>query len=78
VNEGVLSEAPAVIAGASNTDVGTIAVGSSPLVVAANPATRQIYIANTVSNTVSVFEDATGTVIATIPIGSGLVQIRCR
>jgi len=55
----------------SPTVVATIGVGSSPVGVGVNPNTNRIYVANQVSNDVSVIDGATNAVVATIPVGAG-------
>ena len=47
----------------------TIRVGRFPVGVAADPRTNTIYVANTLSNTVSVISGRTNTVTATIRVG---------
>ncbi|WP_308161413.1 hypothetical protein [Bacillus sp. ISL-46] len=49
--------------GVTNTVITTIAVGTIPLGVGVNTSTNLIYVANTVSNDVSVISGATNTVI---------------
>jgi YVTN family beta-propeller protein len=46
-------------------------VGSVPDAVAADPATGTVYVTNVVDNTVSVIDEATGTITATIAVDSG-------
>ena len=48
----------------------TITVGPGPFGVAEDPSTHTAYVANTGSNTVSVINEATNTVTATIPVGA--------
>jgi YVTN family beta-propeller protein len=69
-----------VIDGATNTEIDTdgnpangitrIPVGSNVLGVAANPATNRIYVANPLSNNISVIDGATNAVTATATVGS--------
>jgi len=54
---------------ATNTVIATIPVGSYAEDVAVSPDSRHAYIANAVSNTVSVIDTANNTVTATIPVG---------
>jgi YVTN family beta-propeller protein len=51
--------------------IGSIPVGGSPNGVAITPDGSKVYIANATSNTVSVIDTATNTVVSTIPVGSG-------
>jgi YVTN family beta-propeller protein len=48
----------------------TIPVGKGPQKVAFNPANNDIYVINGGSNTVSVINSSSNTVIKTIPVGS--------
>ena len=54
----------------AQTVTATIPVGNVPQAVALNPVTNKIYVANFVSNTVTVIDGATNTVTATIPVGT--------
>jgi gliding motility-associated-like protein len=54
----------------NNTVVGTIAVGQTPIGVAASPDGSRVYIVNEDSNTISVINTSTNTVVATIAVGS--------
>ena len=56
-------------------DVATIPVGSIPIGVAFNPDNGFVYVANFNSNTVSVIDPSTNTVVATIPVGTNPVGI---
>lgn len=58
---------------ASAVTVRSIAVGDFPIAVAINPTTNRIYAANygSASDSVSVIDGNTNTVIATVPVGSG-------
>jgi YVTN family beta-propeller protein len=49
----------------------TIPVGSNPEGVAVDPAAGTVYVTNQSDGTVSVVDEATSTVTATIPLGSG-------
>ncbi len=49
--------------------IATVPVGTSPFKIAVNSATNRIYVANQISNTVSVIDGATKTVVATVPVG---------
>jgi YVTN family beta-propeller protein len=60
-----------VIDAATNTVVATITVGTNPDAVATTPDGKSVYVANFVSNTVSVIATASNTVVATITVGSG-------
>jgi YVTN family beta-propeller protein len=62
--------APASAAG-GYTVTATIAVGNLPSVVAVDPTTGTVYVANSGDNTVSVIDEATDTVTATIGTGDG-------
>jgi YVTN family beta-propeller protein len=64
------SNTVSVIDSASNTVVATVAVGTTPIGVAVNPAGTRAYVANAGSNTVSVIETATNTVVATVAVGA--------
>src|SRR5438309_857728 len=59
-----------VVDGASNTVVGTVAVGRQPYGVAVNPAGTRAYVANFGDGTVSVIDTSTRTVVALVPVGS--------
>jgi YVTN family beta-propeller protein len=52
------------------TMTSTIAVGYHPETIVANPNTDMIYVANQLSNTVSVIDGATDNVVDTITVGS--------
>lgn len=47
-----------------------VTVGNAPLLVAANPLTHRIYVANATDNTVSVIDGATDVVAATVQVGT--------
>jgi len=51
--------------------VGTVPTGQSPSVVAVNPATHKVYVANEGDLTLSVLDGVALRVIATLPIGIG-------
>lgn len=53
----------------SNVIIGTIAVGSGPLSIAANSTGSKVYVTNTTDGTVSVINTATNTVTATVTVG---------
>ncbi|MGI8990259.1 MAG: beta-propeller fold lactonase family protein [Bryobacteraceae bacterium] len=57
-----------VVSTASNTVVGTINVGATPVAVAFGPSGSLAYVANQASNTVSVINTGANSVIATIPV----------
>jgi len=57
-----------MIDGATNRIGASLAVGNSPIAVAANPRTNRIYVANQGSNSVSVIDSAANRVIATIAL----------
>ena len=59
----------AQIAGAPEQQVTTIPVGTSPVAVAADPITNKVYVANFVSNTVTVIDGKTNQMISNIPVG---------
>src|SRR5437588_5068800 len=48
----------------------TIQLGTSPSYVAVNPTTNRIYVTNSISNTVSVIDGDSNTVIATVPLSA--------
>jgi YVTN family beta-propeller protein len=52
-----------------------VAVGDSPKGLGVNSATFRAYVANSGSNTVSVINDKTNTVVATIPVGEEPVDV---
>jgi YVTN family beta-propeller protein len=52
--------------------IATIPVDNSPFGVAINPTNGLVYVTNYDSNTVSVINPTTNTVIATIPVGDGI------
>ncbi|HXM03944.1 MAG TPA: hypothetical protein VN939_15135 [Chthoniobacterales bacterium] len=52
-----------------NQVVATIPVGMSPQAVVVNPASGLIYVANQISNSISVIEATTNTVAVVIPVG---------
>lgn len=52
-----------------------IAVGDGPGGVGVNPTTNRIYVANSGSNTVSVIDGSTNTVLTTIPVGGGPADV---
>ncbi len=51
---------------ATNTVIATIAVGSSPVAVAMKPDGTRAYVANNSSNSISVIDTGSNTVIFTI------------
>ncbi len=55
---------------ASNTVVATVTVGIGPNGVAITPAGAFAYVANNISNNVSVIDTASNTVVATVPVGT--------
>jgi YVTN family beta-propeller protein len=59
-----------VIDTATNSVVGTIAVGSRPSGIAITPDGTKVYVVNAGDNTVSVIDTATNTVIAVLPVGN--------
>ena len=64
------SSSVSVVAAKTNKVIGTIAVGLLPLGVVFNPAGTRAYVANNGNtNTVSVIDTATRTVVGSIPIG---------
>ena len=54
----------------TNTVVDTVPVGTRPRAIAYNPANNEVYVANTVSNDVSVIGTLNKNVIATIAVGN--------
>ncbi|MDE1862700.1 MAG: hypothetical protein KGI33_07300 [Thaumarchaeota archaeon] len=61
-----------VISDENHTVVGTITVGTSPFGVAYDPKMGEIFVTNAGSNTVSVINDTTGKVAATMQLGDPL------
>src|SRR3954470_20572349 len=55
--------------------IATIPVGNAPFGVAINPTNGLVYVANSDSNTVSVINPATNTVVATIYVIGGRIPI---
>ncbi len=58
------------IDGASNTIVGQWPAGQEPFGVAVSRSTGKVYAANYLSNTVSIFDGASGTTLATVNLGA--------
>ena len=58
------------IDGAANTVVGQWPAGRDPFGVAVSQSTGKVYAANYVSNTVSIFDGATGVTLATVNLGA--------
>ena len=56
-----------VISDATNTVIGTIAVGSESGGTAYDPAQGEVFVADANSSTVSVISDAADIVVATVP-----------
>lgn len=54
----------------AQTVIGTIPVGSFPRGVAVNPTTNRIYVANELSDTVTVINGSDNTTVATVPVGA--------
>jgi YVTN family beta-propeller protein len=50
-------------------------VGATPVEVAITPDGAFAYVANKDSNTVSVIDTATNTVVATVPVGSAPIGV---
>jgi len=70
-----------VFDGAGNTFVATVTLDAMPLRIAVNPTTNRIYVTKqycfiggvkTFSNSLSVIDGATNTIVTNIPIGTGL------
>jgi YVTN family beta-propeller protein len=57
------------------TVIARIRVGRNPAGIAYNPFNGYIYVANSLSDTVSVIDPNTNTVVATIPVGRGPQEI---
>jgi YVTN family beta-propeller protein len=57
------------------TVTASVAVGSSPVAIAVNPVTSTIYVVNTASDTVSVINGATNSVVATVNTGSNPIAV---
>ena len=68
VNE--FSNTVSVIATATNTLAGTIAVGAKPVGIAITPDGTHAYVTNRVAKTVSVIDTAVNLVTATIGVGA--------
>src|SRR5690242_19140388 len=66
----VLVPLSAVSASPAVTVTATIPVGTRPLSVAANSKTNTVYVANALSDNVSVVNGGINGVVATIPVGS--------
>jgi len=64
----------AIIDGASNKVVRTLAVGNAPLGVDSNPNTNRAYVANTSSSTLSVIGDAPAMQITAPRLSSSILQ----
>jgi len=58
------NEAPGTIV------IATVAVGTFPVAAAVNATGTRVYVTNALSNTVSVIDTFTNTVVATVPVGS--------
>lgn len=71
----VLAIAAATPCAFAQNVTGTVTVGSSPVVAAANPVTSAIYVVNSASGNVSVINAATNTVTATVNTGTDPVAI---
>jgi YVTN family beta-propeller protein len=72
----VISSNVSVIDTSTNTVVGApILVGDSPSLVAVAPDGKHAYVTNLASNNVSVFDTASDTVAATVPVGSNPVGV---
>ena len=56
---------------ASNTVISTVDVGERPSALAFNPSNNNIYVANALSDDVSVIESSSNTVISTVDVGDG-------
>jgi YVTN family beta-propeller protein len=59
----------------TNTIVATVPVGLDPQGLAFVPGGAFAYVANLLSNTLSVIATATNTVVVTVPIGVGPVGV---
>jgi YVTN family beta-propeller protein len=55
--------------------IATMRVGPAPVGIAFNPNNGNMYVANTISNTVSVLDSSTNTVITTIRVGAAPIDI---
>jgi YVTN family beta-propeller protein len=72
-----------VVDTASDTVVGSIGVGRLPYGVAITPAGRRAYVTNFGSNTVSVVDTASGTVVGppiavgSRPVGVAVTPVQC-
>ena len=64
-----------ILDAASLTPIGTITVGNNPISIAVNPVGTRAYVTNRGSNSVSVIDLATNTVVETIPV-FGPVDVR--
>jgi YVTN family beta-propeller protein len=54
---------------------GTVPVGAKPDAIAVDPGTHSVYVANLADNTVSVFGEPVGPVVATVSVGRAPVAI---
>jgi YVTN family beta-propeller protein len=59
----------------SNTVIGSVAVGNGPSFILRTPFDNKWYVANRYSNTVTVIDNWTREVIATIPVGSEPIRL---
>jgi YVTN family beta-propeller protein/adhesin HecA-like repeat protein len=57
------------------TVTASVAVGNSPVAIAVNPVTSTIYVVNTASDTVSVINGTTNSVVATVNTGSNPIAV---
>jgi YVTN family beta-propeller protein len=53
------------------TIVATVTVGSGSYGIGVNPTTNRVYVSNYYSDTVSVIDGASHTIVATVPVGTG-------
>lgn len=60
-----------VNAASNSTVIATVSVGDQPRGVAVNPSTDRVYVANNVSNNVSVIDGTANSVLTTVPVGDG-------
>jgi YVTN family beta-propeller protein len=67
-NSGTPANSVTVINGLTNNVIATIYVGLGPSGVAYNPENGHVYVANSVSNTVSIIDDETNKVMTTVPL----------
>lgn len=63
-----------VVDAASRTTLGAIALPGPPVALVYDPAGHEIYVATGGSDSLTVIDDSLGTIVATVPIPSGVVN----